>query len=202
MEEPQQDWHYFIEGLRGHDEAATLEFCKRYGAALERLAARHLVTGMRRRLDPEDVVQSVYRTFFRRASDGQFSFSDRTDLWRLLCVITLTKVREQARSQLRSKRNINREVSLDGNGKSGSDGGSRDVPSREPLPETSLEFTEQFEKVMASFDEEERQIVELKLQGLTNDRVAHEAGCSERTVRRILKRVQEGLERLLDDDGN
>ena len=36
----------------------------------------------------------------------------------------------------------------------------------------------------------ERQIVELKLQDYTNTEVAEQVGCSERTVRRILKRIQ------------
>ena len=48
---------------------------------------------------------------------------------------------------------------------------------------------------MASLDEEERRFVDLKLQQCTNLEVAARLGCSERTVRRILKRVQSRLER-------
>jgi DNA-directed RNA polymerase specialized sigma24 family protein len=43
--------------------------------------------------------------------------------------------------------------------------------------------------------------VDLKLQELTNEQVAEQFGCSERTVRRILKRVQERIERQARDDG-
>jgi len=195
MAEPKQNFQYFIEGLRRGNEEVTLEFCKTFGSSLERLAGSHLVTGLRRRLDPEDVVQSVYRTFFRRASDGQFELDDRADLWHLLCAITLTKVREQARRQLRQKRNINREIRLDT--KVGRGEAPMDIKGDSPAPDASLEFTEQFEKIMSSFDQEERRIVELKLQDHTNDEVAVAIGCSERTVRRVLQRIREGLERSL-----
>ncbi len=198
MTEEKRDWQYFIEGLRSFDETVTFEFCERYGTALERLAGRHLVTGLRQRLDPEDVVQSVYRTFFRRASDGQFQLSDRSDLWRLLCVITLTKVRAQARRQLRQKRNINKEVRLDPS--SGGKEGPGDPAGAGPSPDESAEFADQFDQVMASFTDEERRIVEFKLQERTNDEVAALVGCSERTVRRILKSMQERLEASLGDD--
>lgn len=198
MKEPERDWRYFIEGLRRGDETITFEFCERYGAGLQRLADRHLITGMRRRLDAEDVVQSVYRTFFRRAADGQFQLLERGSLWRLLCAITLTKVREQARRQLRQKRDLAREVRIDP--ASGGEGGPADPEDASPQPDASAAFTEQFDKLMASFDEEERSIIEHKLQHRTNEEAAALAGCSERTVRRIVQRVRARLEQILEED--
>lgn len=197
MSDKERDWQYYIDGLRRFDEQITLEFCRQYGTSLERLAGKHLATGLQQRLDPEDVVQSVYRTFFRRASDGQFQLSDRSDLWRLLCVITLTKVRSQARRQLRQKRNINKEVRLDA--PPGGKGRPADLEAAAPAPDESIEFTEHFDKIMASFTDEERRIVELKLQERTNDEVAALVGCSERTVRRILKSVQDSLEQSIEE---
>ena len=52
---------------------------------------------------------------------------------------------------------------------------------------------------MDSFSDEERRIVELKLQERTNDEVAALVGCSERTVRRILKNVQASLEKSIEE---
>ena len=56
-------------------------------------------------------------------------------------------------------------------------------------------------RLLASFDEEERQIIDLKLQDYTHEEVAQRLGSSERTVRRILKRVQSRLKRLMETDG-
>src|SRR5207253_4315479 len=83
---------------------------EQYGALLHRLADKHLPRGLRRRGGAEDVVQSACRTFLRRAQGGEFQLGDSEDLWRLLCAITLTKVREQARFHLRKKRGLDQEV--------------------------------------------------------------------------------------------
>ena len=52
---------------------------------------------LQRRIGPDDIVQSVCRTFFRRSQDGQFELHGTASLWRLLCAITLAKVRHHAR---------------------------------------------------------------------------------------------------------
>lgn len=177
-------WRAQIEGLRSGDDGEVLEFCRRYGPSLTRLAERHLAPRLRRRLDPEDVVQSVFRTFFRRASDGQFLLQDNQDLWRLLCAITLAKVRGQARAASRKKRDTRREVSLDTGGSAAND---------EPPPDEQAIFVETFDRLLAGLDDEQREIVVLKLQGHTNDQVADVVGCSERTVRRMLGIVKDQL---------
>jgi hypothetical protein len=76
------------------------------------VADRQIATWLRRRVDPEDVVQSACRTFFRRASLGDFSLASKDDLWRLLLTITLNKVRMQARFHTRNRRNAAREQAL------------------------------------------------------------------------------------------
>src|SRR5205807_8503593 len=68
-----------------------------------------------------------------------------------------------------------------------------------PSPAEAAEYADQFQHLMASLDEEERQFVDLKLQQCTNQEVAARLGCSERTVRRILKRVQSRLENAFQD---
>ena len=164
---------------------------------LHRLAENHLPRGLQRRLGPEDVVQSVCRTFLRRAGGGEFQLQDSEGLWRLLCAITLTKVREQARFHRRKKRGLDQEVRPvpDAGGGSAVDFMPAD-PS--PSPAEAAEFADQFQQLLASLDEEERQLLDLKLQDYTNEKAAEVMGCSERTVRRILKRVQSSLARHFD----
>ena len=69
------------------------------------------------------------------------------------------------------------------------------MADQRPSPIEALEFEEEFTSLFANFDEEERQLVELKLQQYTNEEIAVHMGCSERTVRRILNRVRERLEK-------
>jgi RNA polymerase sigma-70 factor (ECF subfamily) len=194
MSDEEDRWQRLIHGLRTGDRLIIQEFCEQYGELLERLASKHLSEGLRRRVGAEDVVQSAYRTFLRRAQAGEFQLADSEGLWRLLCAITLAKVREQARFHRRQKRGLDREVSL-GALSDRESAEHFDPVDREPSPAEAAEFADQFQQLMASLDEEERRFVDLKLQQCTNLEVAARLGCSERTVRRILKRVQSRLER-------
>jgi RNA polymerase sigma-70 factor (ECF subfamily) len=188
----EERWTRLIQGLRAGDGKVAAEFCAQYGGLLQRLAEKNMPPGLRRRVGPEDVVQSVCRTFLRRAQGGEFQLGDSESLWRLLCAITLTKVREQARFHLRQKRGLNQETDL--NAASGQDSGVRFQPvAGGPTPAEAAEFADQFAQLLKSLDDEERQLVDLKLQDCTNDEAAARMGRSERTVRRILKRVQTRL---------
>ena len=64
-------------------------------------------------------------------------------------------------------------------------------------PDQAAEFTDQFEQILSLLDEEERQILDLKLQDYTHEEIAEKLGTSERTVRRIMKRIQSRLAREL-----
>src|SRR3954447_7477702 len=112
MAEDQDRWQQLIQGLRTGDRQATQAFWDQYGELLQKVAEKHLAGGLRRRVGPEDVVQSACRTFLRRARGGEFRLEDSEGLWRLLCAITLTKIREQARYHLRQKRGLDREQPL------------------------------------------------------------------------------------------
>jgi RNA polymerase sigma factor (sigma-70 family) len=197
MEADEREWDAFIQGLRDNDNRVVRQFCERYGPQLERLADRHLGGAVRRRVGPEDVVQSACRTFLRRARGGEFRLEDSEALWRLLCAITLTKVREQSRFHQRRKRGLDQEQPLAVVDDSAAGVAPPEDPR--PTPAEAVEFDDFFTQVMDGLDEEERQVVDLKLQEFTNDEAAQRLGLSERTVRRILKRVQARLTEALQE---
>ena len=193
----QDRWQRLIQGLRSGDGQVMREFWEQYGDLLYRVAEKNLAAGLRRRVGPEDVVQSACRTFLRRARGGEFQLADSEGLWRLLCAITLTKVREHTRFHLRKKRGLDQEIHLaPASAESGA--GGFDAVDPPPTPAEAAEFADFFQQALAGFDDEERQVVDMKLQELTNEEVAERLGSSERTVRRILKRVQARLTRALE----
>ena len=102
-----------VRRLREGEDTAFRCFLSRYGDALHSLAERRLGADMRRRLGPEDVVQSVCRTFFRRASLGEFDLPDAISLWRLLCAMTVTKIRMKRRFHTQQQRDVGLEQHLD-----------------------------------------------------------------------------------------
>jgi RNA polymerase sigma factor (sigma-70 family) len=191
---PADDW---LQELMDGDERTVAEFWEQFGDRLNRLAERHLSPRLNRRVGADDVVQSVCRTFFRRAREGQFELADAEALWRLLCVITLTKCRLMARFHGRERRGLDREQPLDA--PAGESVSPCEAVGHELPPDRAAEMDDELQKLLGGLDAEEQQLVDLKLQQMTNDEIARQMGCSERTVRRVLKRVQSRLRTMLED---
>src|SRR5688572_7541250 len=75
--------HSLLRRIRdGEQEAATTLYL-RYAERLEALAKANTAAALAIRIDPEDVVQSVFRTFFRRASEGHYDVPEGDELWKL-----------------------------------------------------------------------------------------------------------------------
>ena len=66
-----------IDLWRQGDQDAARRIVDRYIDRLLPLARRHLSQRLASRIDPEDIVQSVFRTFFSRLKEGQFVFHDQ-----------------------------------------------------------------------------------------------------------------------------
>src|SRR5262249_8421350 len=74
MEDNDKQWQAMLAGLCQGDPATAEEFWRRFGPVLNQVAEKNLDQRWRRRFGPEDVVQSVCRTFFRRARAASSSF--------------------------------------------------------------------------------------------------------------------------------
>jgi hypothetical protein len=74
------------------------------------LAQSRLPSDLRPRTDNEDVVQSVYRSFFRRTTRGDLSIERSGDLWRLLARMTINKSIKSVERNRSQKRDTRREV--------------------------------------------------------------------------------------------
>jgi RNA polymerase sigma-70 factor (ECF subfamily) len=151
------------------------------------------------RVGPDDVVQSVCRTFVRRAREGAFHLADTSSLWRLLCAITLTKVRQHVRFHYRQGRDVRRELVRHDNPQEPSDGMEAWQADSDPTPAEAVAFADQMEQLLRDLGEEERCLVQLRLEGYTQEEIAAKIGCSERTVRRLLSRVRSQWKKLLDE---
>jgi RNA polymerase sigma-70 factor (ECF subfamily) len=175
---------------RGDDAAAAVIF-ERFVDQLAAKANRHLSPAIRRRVDAEDVVQSVYRTFFRRVRQGEFQLDHWGGLWGLLTRITVRKCAHAARGKNRA-----REVPVLA-------GTSNDDPewgwealAREPSPSEAAALNDVLDALLDPLRESHRAIVKLTLEGYTQEEIGQQLGCSERTVRRVLTQAQSDLEKL------
>jgi DNA-directed RNA polymerase specialized sigma24 family protein len=91
----------WIDGLKAQGDGIAVEkIWDRYGAKLLRLARDKLKAkgGNTRIGDEEDVVQSAFASFCRRAELGKFpKLNDRDNLWPLLIKITERKAADAAK---------------------------------------------------------------------------------------------------------
>ena len=84
-----------LDQWKSGSQAAANELYERYAQRLCQQVERRIGRHLQSRLDAVDVLQSAFRTFFRRASNGEFQIDHTGDLWNLLVTITLNKVRGQ-----------------------------------------------------------------------------------------------------------
>jgi len=164
----------------GSDRAAS-EIHERYVARLISLARAHLAPRLASRFDPEDVVQSAYRSFFVRARAGEFALHQAGDLWRLLAQITLNKLRSQVEWHSARRRDPRREQS----GECASPESMREGPT----PLEVVAAIETLELLMRQLSPQARFVLERRLQGDSNVTIAKALRRTDRTVRRILAEI-------------
>ena len=191
-----------LEQIRLGDDWAAAELMDHYADRLIALARTRLSSKLARRLDPEDVVQSACRSFFRNAQAGRYEVRDSDDLWRLLAAITVHKAQRQGKRHSAAKRALSTEESSDWDGIMQVI--SPEAISRDPTPEEATTLLEETQAMMAGLSPLHRQIVEMSLQGHEVPATAKEIKCSERTVQRAIERARLLLEQRLygdSDDG-
>src|SRR5262245_58030558 len=93
----------------GEDEAARDVFA-RFASRLVGLARRHLDGRLAVKVDPEDVVQSAYKSFFIRQRDGTLEIGNWDGLWGVLTMITIRKCADRAAYYRAGKRDVSREL--------------------------------------------------------------------------------------------
>jgi RNA polymerase sigma-70 factor (ECF subfamily) len=169
------------------DQAAADALFGRYTEQLVALARDRLSTRLAGRLDPEDVVQSAYRSFFANAQG--FVIERTGDLWRLLAAITLHKLHHQVDRHTAARRSVAREQSL-GNGR------SMDIlgpAARAPSPAEAVALIDEVEQLLRGLAPLHRRMLELRLQGYRIAEIADDTRRSERLVRKVLDGVKAEL---------
>lgn len=163
---------------------------QKFVGRLVRLASSRINARFKAKIEPEEIVQSVFASFFRRHSRGEFHFEDWNDLWALLVKITVRKCSNKVDWFLSAKRNINLE--LEGKVSNSRDSSINAIANEPTAHEISI-FHELLDQLLDSLSELQQQVVGLRLQGYSNLEISEKIGRSERTVYRTLNNVREIL---------
>jgi RNA polymerase sigma-70 factor (ECF subfamily) len=175
------------------DESAATPLFELFAQRLAALADKQLSARLARRVEGEDIVQSVFRTFFRRSARGEFQIQRSAELWQLLVKITLAKVRSQARRHTSGKRDVGAEVNV------GDEHWLLAAVANEPGPEEAAVLVEQIEAILAGLPPGYGEILTLRLEGHARSEIADRLGISRMTVHRALKLMQQRLDRMMQD---
>ena len=172
------------------DEDAARQLYERYSRRLKALVEKRLSEKMRRRVDPVDIVQSAFRSFFHRGERGDFAVSENGDLWGLLLDITLAKLCSRARFETAAKRDVNAEASPDQ---------SRwysQLLGDEPSPADAAALVDQIEAVLAKLPPLYGDVFALRLAGTNRREIARQLEISRQTVYRALDMIRSELTKL------
>lgn len=176
-----------IDNWRGGDGDAATVLYQRYLQKLLNLIGLHLSARFNPRFDAEDVAQSVFKSLFRRAEGGEFTFGDDADFWKLLLTIALNKVRNRVRFHEADKRAASREVSAT---TGDADGYIMSRLSKNPTAAETVAFSDLFTSMLYCLTKGEQQLLQMRLEGYTQQEIASQLNVDERTVRRMFVRIR------------
>lgn len=184
-----------LTGLRAGDNAAATLLFEKFASQLLHVTRQNLNGQIRRKLDPDDVVQSVFRTFFRRTAVGEFSLCDWDDLWGLLATIAVRKCSRQLEFYSAARRDCRREVPLDEMMASH----DVDLLAKTPAPLETAAFTETLELLMHDLNKLGKQVLVLRLHGYSVEEISEQVGRTQRTVFRTLELIKARLRSWCSD---
>jgi RNA polymerase sigma-70 factor (ECF subfamily) len=178
-------------------EGARAKF-ERFTRRLIALARSQLDARVQHKIDPEDVVQSAYKSFLLRYGEGALAAEGWDGLWGLLTIITLRKCVDRIRYHRAERRDIFREAAAPARPEESEPW--RDAVGREPTPEQAAVMAETVEQLLRGLKGDERRIIERSLQGYSTQEISEQLGRATRSVRRLRERVRKQLERLQAED--
>ena len=202
--------HWIVALRAGDEQAAQQALFERYFQRLVGLARTRLRDTPRRESDEEDVAVDALNSFFQGVRRERYpSLHDRHNLWPLLAKITACKAINLRDRQLAQKRGGGRVrgdsiLTRPGGGNPAGDERIAEFVGDEPSPAFVAEMGEQCQRLLAALDDPALQLIaQRKLEGCSNDEIAHELNVVERTVERKLHRIraiwQEFADRELSD---
>lgn len=182
----------FLKRLQAGDDDASRQLFQRFARQLIAMARRRFDGQLKHKIDPEDVVQSAYKSFFYRYAEGNVDIGNWNSLWGLLTIITVRKCTERIAYHRAQRRDAAREISASGSEQAA----PLEILSREPTPMEATELSETLERLFADLDDHERPVLELSLQGYSTREISKQLQRAERTVRLLRERVRKRLERM------
>lgn len=172
----------------GSDDAAR-ELLDRYGEHILRVVRRKLSRELRSKFDSVDFVQAVWASFFADMP-RQRRFDHPQALMAFLVTLAQNKVVDAVRQRMQSRKfDINRERPLPLDGSVVGDGGG--MAARQPTPSQEAVANDEWRRLLADLPDRYRRMLVLLREGHTQKDIARELNVNEKTIRRVLEKLNE-----------
>ena len=173
-----------VKKVRDGDERAATALYDRYARRVFGLVRSKLGQRLASMTEPEDIVQSVFRSVFRGVQAGNYDAPPGETLWNLLAVIAVRKLSSKANHHAAQRRDASRNVPLD--------------PSTDgvdlAVEQASAEFFELcIKESLEMLRPLHRKILALRIQGHSIDEISQKTGRARRTVERSLQTSRQQL---------
>lgn len=183
----------WLDGIR-HGDAASAEAL--WNCCFPQLVryARDRLRGLPcRAADGEDIALSAMRSFYAAAEQGRFDqLADRNDLFRLLLRMTARKAVDLVRRETSLRRGKGRVRGDSALGVVDSTSGEHPLADDSCTPELAAIVSEEVRRLLNLLDDPDLQALALaRMEGRTNQEIAQQMHCSERTVERRLHLIRE-----------
>ena len=175
-----------VHAWQSGDENAAAVLFHRYRLRLIALVRSRLARKLARRVDPEDILLSAYRSFFVAARNGRSSVPESDDLWPFLVTLTLRKLSRTVRQHTADRRTIDLEISDPSAWLQAE--GTDDLSA-----EHAAILADEVELLLTKLDATAREVLVRTLRGDDPITIASSLSIHERTVRRALERIREEL---------
>lgn len=173
-----------VRAYRTGDESAAAALFERYVGRVKALAGNRCGT-YAARFDADDIAQSVFRALFQGIRQSSYEVPADGQLWGLVLVLALNKIRSQVDHHRAAKRNVHRTHHAEG---------LTHPPEDEDASTDFLRVV--LDDIMTGLPDSNRAIVQLRMEGYEVKEIATHTGRSRRTVERVLNefrtRISEG----------
>lgn len=177
--------------FRAGSQEAAASIYERYAHRLRSLVRAQCTAALGSRCDAEDIVQSVFRRFFQRASQGNYEVPASEELWNLFLVIALNRLRAEETYHRAAKRDVRLTANEAGRG-------SLLANLEQPDPAAAyLDIV--IGEALECLPEMTREVVKLRIEGYEVAEIAAKLGSSKRTVERALQEARKQLSILLPE---
>ncbi len=174
--------HSLLRRFREGSQDAATRIYLRYARRLRALARTRSSDALAARVDADDIVQSVFRSFFRGAAAG-------AELWKLLLVIALNKIRTAGAHHNAAKRDARKT--------SGADVDQVGPADRGGEAEAYVTLRLVIDETLQGLPEAVRRIVAMRIEGFEMAEIAAQTGRAQRSIERNLQEFRKKLARLL-----